>query len=65
MPSQAVQLGSLTLGEPLQCGQGLSSVPLLNTDMDVIRLRADVLVSSKVTLVCKGICSPLSQFPDE
>lgn len=43
-------------GQALQGGQGLPPIPLLNTDVDVICLRSNVLaVSERVSLVCKGI----------
>jgi hypothetical protein len=46
----------LTFGQALQGGQGLSPIPLLNTNVDVVRLRSDVLVvSERISLVCKGI----------
>ena len=46
----------LTLGKTLQSSQRLTSVPLLDTDMNVVRLRPDVLGAAKrVSLVCEGI----------
>lgn len=44
------------LGQALQSGQCLPSISLLNTNVDVICLRSNVLVVSKrVTLVSEGI----------
>ena len=46
-----------TFGEALECGQGLATVALLNTNVDIVGLGSDVLVGGKrVTLVCEGIC---------
>ena len=46
-----------TFGKALKCRQGLATVPLLNADMDVVRLRSNVLGAAKrVSLVCEGIC---------
>ena len=46
-----------TFGEALKRRQGLAAVPLLDTDMNVVRLRPDVLGAAKrVSLVCEGIC---------
>lgn len=46
-----------TFGKALERSQGLATVPLLNTNMDVVRLGPDVLGGSKrVSLVCEGIC---------
>ena len=60
-------LGELTLWKALESCQGLASVPLLDTDMDVVGLRTDVLVSSgkRVTLVCEGIWSENSLSPSD
>ena len=45
-----------TFGEALKRRQGLAAVPLLDTDMNVVRLRPDVLGAAKrVSLVCEGI----------
>ena len=46
----------LTLRQPLQSSQGLAPVSLLDTDMDVILLSPNVLVSvDRVSLVCEGV----------
>jgi len=43
-------------GQALQGGQGLSPIPLLDTNVDIVRLRSNVLaVSERISLVCKGI----------
>jgi hypothetical protein len=48
----------LTFGQALQGGQGLSPIPLLDTNVDIVRLRSNVLaVSERISLVCKGIYS--------
>ena len=48
--------GGLTFGKALKRCEGLASVTLLDTDVDVVGLRADVLVVSKrVALVGEGI----------
>ena len=50
-------LGELTLWKALKSCQGLASVPLLNTDVNVVRLGSDVLSGCKrVTLVREGVC---------
>jgi len=49
-------LGIILLRQALERGQGLAAIPLLNTNMDVIRLRSDVLaVSERISFLCKGI----------
>lgn len=50
-------LGLLTFGEALESGQGLTSVPLLDTNVDVVGLGTDVLVCSSecLTLVSEGV----------
>ena len=48
-----------TFGEALECGQGLATVALLNTNMDIILLRSNVLGGPEVTLVCEGVCRPV------
>ena len=54
-----IQVGmenGLTLGKTLQSSQRLTSVPLLDTDMNVVLLRPYVFGSSKgVSFVCEGI----------
>lgn len=46
----------LTLRQTLQSCQSLPSIPLLDTDMDVIGLRSYVLGTSKrIAFICKGI----------
>ncbi len=48
----------LTLGQSLQGCQGLTTVPLLNTDVDVIGLRPNVVAAGveRISLVCEGVC---------
>lgn len=48
----------LTLGQSLQGCQGLTTVPLLNTDMDVIGLRPNVVATGveRISFVCEGVC---------
>ena len=47
-----------TFGQPLQSGQGLAPVALLDTDMDVILLRPNVVLSvERVSLVGEGVCT--------
>lgn len=48
-----------TLGQSLQGGQGLTTVALLDTNVDVILLRSDVLGGTEVTLVCEGVYEPV------
>jgi len=49
-------LGIILLRQALKSSQGLPPIALLNTDMYIIRLRADVLtVSERITVLCKGI----------
>ncbi len=50
-------LGVLTFREALQSGQGLTSVPLLDANVDVVGLGTDVLVCSSecLTLVSEGV----------
>lgn len=48
-----------TLGQSLQGGQGLATVALLDTNVDVVLLRSNVLGSTEVALVCEGICRPI------
>jgi hypothetical protein len=51
-------LALLTFGQALQSGQGLSPIPLLDANVDVVCLRSNVLaVSERISLVCKGIYS--------
>ena len=46
----------LTLGQALQSRQGLATVPLLHTDVDVVLLGPNFLcLGKRVTLVCEGI----------
>jgi hypothetical protein len=46
-----------TLWQALQSSQSLPSIPLLDTDMEVIGLRPNVLsISERIAFVCKGIC---------
>ena len=53
----AERCGARTFGKALERGQGLATVALLDTDVDIVRLRPDVLGGSKrVSLVCEGIC---------
>ena len=50
-------IGELTLGQALQSRQSLTTVPLLDTDVDVILLGPNFLcLGERVTLVCEGIC---------
>ena len=54
----AERCGARTFGKALERGQGLATVALLDTDVDIVRLRPDVLGGSKrVSLVCEGICT--------
>jgi len=49
-------LGIVFLGETLQCGQSLSSVPLLNADMEVILCGTNVLVApERIALISERI----------
>jgi len=49
-------LGIVFLGQSLQRGQSLPPIPLLNTNMDVVLLRTNVVVRPKrVSLIGKGI----------
>ena len=49
-------IGELTLGQALQSRQSLTTVPLLDTDMDVILLRPNVVLSvERVSLVGEGV----------
>jgi len=51
-------LGIILLGETLQRGQGLSSVPLLNADVEVILCGTHVLVApERIALISKRIVS--------
>ena len=53
----AERCGARTFGKALERGQGLATVALLNTNVDIVGLGSDVLVGGKrVTLVCEGIC---------
>jgi len=49
-------LSIVFLGQSLQRGQSLPPIPLLDTNMDVVLLRTDVVVRPKrVSLIGKGI----------
>lgn len=49
-------LSIVLLGQALQRREGLASVPLLNADVDVVLLRANVCARAKrVSLVCEGV----------
>jgi hypothetical protein len=51
-----------TLGETLQRGQRLPSVPLLDANVDVILLRTDVFaISERVSLICERVCQERKQ----
>ncbi len=48
----------LTFGQALQSRQSLASVPLLDTDVDIILLGPNLVISvERVTLVCEGVCT--------
>ena len=47
---------NLTLGQALQGRQRLTTVPLLDTDVDVVLLRPNLLVRVEwISLVCEGV----------
>ena len=54
----------LTLWEALKSRQGLTSVPLLDTDVNVVRLGSNVVIGCKrVALGREGVCCDrLSQY---
>ena len=57
---------NLTLGQALQSSQSLPTVPLLDTDVDVVLLGPNLFsVFERVSLVCEGVCrSDTSRLAD-